>query len=743
MDGPLRVWADACPIDSVVVHRRRALVARTTALLLPCGEHAVRVGRVASAMVPNSLAVAAAAATGARAGPALVSVRVASVAVRPAREGSPSVEPEERELCEEREQLEDTLAQLTAQRERCGKRRDWLDGWARETQSAAAHARIEAPPASPALLQVPPATPRAAPQPPAPQPLARAATPPAFRSLSPLRADALDAGDAQRIPGAYDTSGAAAAPVWMTGEYLKRVGAFLDFYEAQLEALEEREATIDKKYRETEQRLARLLSTAQSDPALAPAEPRGRPYDVDIVLCVTRPQLQARPDEKQSADEGPQEEAERAQVSLRFSYVVDGASWSPEYDTRAQSTERSLQVAFYAVVANGSGEDWQDAQISLSTASSPPLAGQAPAAPPAAALSFAPLTAEQAVQQQQRAQALSSQSTQAKGAAPSRGLFRRESFTSTRSEMEDLTSESPAGFSMMMPPGSSSLRSLQNPGFVVPDATLDSASACSPDTSGELDDGSQHSATRVQRASILAVAEKCVPAVLLPLARRCSIPGGPGAAPLRTAVASVALEVELAHVLVPRATHCSCVRAAITNGAGLPLLAGPASVFVDGVFTCSSAMPDVMPSERFVLLLGNDALVTAEYRPVEQTRDNQGGWVRKARVVERFTRTIVIRNARASEVLVELQDQIPVSTDDQIRVALLEPEPAAGRREGGKGEPREAREPREPYVSTQYKAETGTVTWVLRVPPNKTMDVPLRYTVDWPATRSVVCKELA
>ena len=66
---------------------------------------------------------------------------------------------------------------------------------------------------------------------------------------------------------------------------------------------------------------------------------------------------------------------------VRLSYVVPGATWSPEYDLRYQGTAKSgdgkavLTVA--GVVTQSSGEDWLDAEVWLSTAK-PNLGGEAP-----------------------------------------------------------------------------------------------------------------------------------------------------------------------------------------------------------------------------------------------------------------------------------------------------------------------------------------------------------------------------
>ncbi len=76
-----------------------------------------------------------------------------------------------------------------------------------------------------------------------------------------------------------------------------------------------------------------------------------------------------------------------AQPSVRLSYVVPGAMWSPEYDLRftgpadqnggKKTGDGRAVLTVAGVVTQSSGEDWVDAEIWLSTAK-PRLGGEAP-----------------------------------------------------------------------------------------------------------------------------------------------------------------------------------------------------------------------------------------------------------------------------------------------------------------------------------------------------------------------------
>lgn len=62
--------------------------------------------------------------------------------------------------------------------------------------------------------------------------------------------------------------------------------------------------------------------------------------------------------------------------TAELSYLVSGARWEPLYDIRLAADGRSAELAYRASVSQNSGEDWQGANLSLSTAI--PSIGSAP-----------------------------------------------------------------------------------------------------------------------------------------------------------------------------------------------------------------------------------------------------------------------------------------------------------------------------------------------------------------------------
>ncbi len=49
---------------------------------------------------------------------------------------------------------------------------------------------------------------------------------------------------------------------------------------------------------------------------------------------------------------------EEGEIQLRVSYVVSNASWSPKYDLRVSSADRTMDVNYFGMVEQNTGEDW-------------------------------------------------------------------------------------------------------------------------------------------------------------------------------------------------------------------------------------------------------------------------------------------------------------------------------------------------------------------------------------------------
>ncbi len=65
------------------------------------------------------------------------------------------------------------------------------------------------------------------------------------------------------------------------------------------------------------------------------------------------------------------------QMKFNLSYVLTGARWYPFYDVRVSQENQSVELTYYAMIAQNTGEDWKDVNLSISTAR-PNISGSAP-----------------------------------------------------------------------------------------------------------------------------------------------------------------------------------------------------------------------------------------------------------------------------------------------------------------------------------------------------------------------------
>lgn len=69
--------------------------------------------------------------------------------------------------------------------------------------------------------------------------------------------------------------------------------------------------------------------------------------------------------------------ARAGKLDLNVSYAVAGARWTPAYDARLRPAERSVDLGYFGVIRQNTGEDWNNVKLTLSTAR-PSLGGGAP-----------------------------------------------------------------------------------------------------------------------------------------------------------------------------------------------------------------------------------------------------------------------------------------------------------------------------------------------------------------------------
>jgi uncharacterized protein (TIGR02231 family) len=136
---------------------------------------------------------------------------------------------------------------------------------------------------------------------------------------------------------------------------------FLDVYSQKLESFDTKRHSVELQLKETTDK----LNVAHSNLNKLQS-PHHHHHDssssqqMEIVILVESPPLKID-----------------NQVTLLISYVVYNASWTPKYDIRVFSKDKSMIINYFGMIKQSTGEDWNDTKISLSTAV-PSLGGKIP-----------------------------------------------------------------------------------------------------------------------------------------------------------------------------------------------------------------------------------------------------------------------------------------------------------------------------------------------------------------------------
>jgi len=62
------------------------------------------------------------------------------------------------------------------------------------------------------------------------------------------------------------------------------------------------------------------------------------------------------------------ESSQNTKADIRASYIVNSASWYPIYDARVDSKSKQVELDFFGMVHQSTGEDWKDIKLTFSTA---------------------------------------------------------------------------------------------------------------------------------------------------------------------------------------------------------------------------------------------------------------------------------------------------------------------------------------------------------------------------------------
>ncbi|WP_223969715.1 mucoidy inhibitor MuiA family protein [Bradyrhizobium sp. RD5-C2] len=196
---------------------------------------------------------------------------------------------------------------------------------------------------------------------------------------------------------------------------------------------------------------------------------------------------------------------------------------------------------------------------------------------------------------------------------------------------------------------------------------------------------------------------------------RVSVTANEGAKSLRISTAMIT--PDLAIRAVPVIDPTAFLEASFVQADDAPLLPGLVAIYRDGIFVGRSRMATAAKDETVRLGFGADDKVKIERTVVKRNEGSAGLIVTTSKTDERAFKTTV-RNGHDFPIKVAIQDQLPVSENDDIVVEMLSSST--------------------PATTINLRDKRGVLEWAFEAKAGEVRDVNFAWRMRWPKDKGVV-----
>ncbi|MBW2146518.1 MAG: mucoidy inhibitor MuiA family protein [Deltaproteobacteria bacterium] len=177
----------------------------------------------------------------------------------------------------------------------------------------------------------------------------------------------------------------------------------------------------------------------------------------------------------------------------------------------------------------------------------------------------------------------------------------------------------------------------------------------------------------------------------------------------KTTIAVKEFTPSLEYHTVPKLSAHAFLKATMTNSSGIPFLRGHVNVFSGPDYVGSTRLPLVAPDEKFEIQLGVDARIKVSRELVTHSRKEEGDFKKNRKHVYGYV--IKLENYTSKTQTIYVQDQLPVSRDEKIKVErlALEPDPL----------------PEKPE-------DQGILAWKVLLPPREKSEILIDFSIEFP-----------
>jgi uncharacterized protein (TIGR02231 family) len=202
--------------------------------------------------------------------------------------------------------------------------------------------------------------------------------------------------------------------------------------------------------------------------------------------------------------------------------------------------------------------------------------------------------------------------------------------------------------------------------------------------------------------------------VVFKIPGRVSLGASEGAKSLR--VSSAIIAPDLAVRAVPVLDPTAFLEASFKQTEDAPLLAGRVAIYRDGVFVGRGQMAAAGKDETVRLGFGADDKIKIE-RTVVKRNEGSAVLIVTSKTDERSFKTS-IRNGHDFPIKVAIEDQLPVSENEDIQVEMLSSST--------------------PPTTTNLRDKRGVLEWAFEAKAGEVRDIGFAWRVRWPKDKGVV-----
>ncbi|MFH1196960.1 MAG: mucoidy inhibitor MuiA family protein [bacterium] len=455
-------------------------------------------------------------------------------------------------------------------------------------------------------------------------------------------------------------------------------------------------------------------------------------------------------------------ELEKAdKITLNSSYLVQSAGWYSLYDARVESKTKEMEMQYYGMVQQSTGEDWKDVLLTLSTAE--PLSVKNIPQLDSWYLDIRPLPTKKEYEKNKRQEGnstslrydtddnlmakrgsisgyaidrdtgepLMSVNIRAKGrtwgsTTGSDGRFAIQDidagsytitasfigYTDTEIILQVLEKKVTNIIIYMQ------VQSIQTNEVIVmadrPEIRRDITSSLAVISDNEgytAEFGESHGGNiSVKDGIIYSNAYAKELSTIFEIPTKNTIPSDNSAHKVTIAIEK--LPIQFQYTSIPKVIPKVYLKGKITNSKDYPLLEGEINVFVDNDFVNKTYLNTIVPKDTLELALGVDESISCKKVLINKFSESTGLLSGGSRITYEYE--IQITNNRATEETILIYDQIPIEMNEEIAVELIEPKIEIKN------------------LDTERKLE-----WNLKLKPGEKKIIPVKYTVEFSKNTTV------